>query len=95
MTRGLMPPFRLPEYGRAPEIGCWNVSSPTLLCGKGSDGGFVMQYQLGVLAICAVTFAYPILRRRRRLSTLKDVPGPANLSWIFGVSPSPPVDRRR
>ena len=46
-----------------------------------------MQYQLGALATCAVVFVYAMLRTRRRPSTIKDVPGPVNSSWIFGMSP--------
>jgi len=44
-------------------------------------------YQIGALATCAATFAYVILRRRRRLHTVRDIPGPVNPSWIFGKSP--------
>jgi len=46
-----------------------------------------MQYQFGALGICAIAFAYVFLRRRRRLATIEDVPGPVNPSWIFGTSP--------
>ena len=45
-----------------------------------------MQYELGTLATCAALFVYVFLRRHRRLSAIKDVPGPANPSWIFGTS---------
>ena len=44
-----------------------------------------MQYQLGALTAAAVVFVYAFLRRRRRLSPIRDVPGPANPSWIFGM----------
>jgi len=46
-----------------------------------------MQYQFGALAICVVVFAYGFLRRYRRLATIKDIPGPVNPSWIFGMCP--------
>ena len=44
-----------------------------------------MNYQLGTLATCTAAFVYIILRRLRKPSTIKDVPGPANPSWIFGM----------
>ena len=46
-----------------------------------------MQYQLGALATCVAALVYAILRRHKRLSAIKDVPGPVNPSWIFGMSP--------
>ena len=46
-----------------------------------------MQRQLGALATCAAVFFCVFFRRRRRLSSLKDVPGPPNPSWIFGTFP--------
>jgi len=52
-----------------------------------------MKYQLGVPVACAAVIVYVFLRRRRRLSVIKDVPGPVNPSWIFGMflegQPSP------
>jgi len=46
-----------------------------------------MQYQLGALATCVAVFTYVFLRRRRKFSAIRDVPGPVNPSWIFGTSP--------
>jgi len=43
-----------------------------------------MDYQLG--ATCVLFFVCAFIRRRRELSTIKDVPGPVNPSWIFGMS---------
>jgi len=43
-------------------------------------------HQLGALVACVAVFVYTFLRRHRRLSTIKDVPGPENPSWIFGMS---------
>ena len=48
----------------------------------------VMEYQLGALTTCAAVIAYLLFRRHRRLSTIRDVPGPVNPSWIFGMSPT-------
>ena len=45
-----------------------------------------MQYQLEALATCVAVFVYAILRRQRKLSSIRDIPGPANPSWIFGIS---------
>jgi len=45
----------------------------------------VMEYQLGVPAACVAIFVYALLKRRRRVSVIRDVPGPGNPSWIFGV----------
>jgi len=47
-----------------------------------------MQYQLGALATCTAIFVYVFLRRYRKPSAIRDVPGPANPSWIFGTSPA-------
>ena len=44
-----------------------------------------MKYQLGVPVACVAVVVYAFLRRRRRLFVLRDVPGPANPSWIFGM----------
>ena len=44
-----------------------------------------MQSQLGALAAGAVVFVYLFLRRRNRLHAIRDVPGPENPSWIFGM----------
>ena len=46
-----------------------------------------MQYQLGALATCVAVIVYAILRRHKRLSAIRDVRGPVNPSWIFGMSP--------
>jgi len=45
-----------------------------------------MQYQLGTLAACGAISAYVFLKRCRKPSTVRDVPGPDNPSWIFGKS---------
>lgn len=58
----------------------------TFLCGRSSNDGLAMDYQLGTLAICG-TVLVCIIQRHRRLSTIRDVPGPVNPSWIFGRSP--------
>lgn len=57
-----------------------------------------MEYQLVAPATCAAVFVYVFLRRRRRFAAVKDVPGPANPSWMFGTfleeqpaSPSHPI----
>jgi len=47
-----------------------------------------MVYQLGALVTCAAALVYTLLRRYRRPSTIRDVPGPVNPSWIFGTSRS-------
>ena len=60
-----------------------NPTSPNSFAAKFRTTN-TMQHQLGALATCAVAFVYFILRRRRRLFTIKDIPGPANPSWIFG-----------
>ena len=52
---------------------------------RGSNGELVMEYLLGALATGAAALVY-IIRRRRRLSMIRDVPGPMNPSWIFGTS---------
>ena len=49
--------------------------------------GLAMQSQLGALVTCAAILVYAFLRRCRRLSAIRDVPGPVNPSWIFGTSP--------
>ena len=51
-----------------------------------------MQYQLGALVACTAVFAYAFLRRHRKLSTIRDVPGPLSPSWIFGMSPEGQYD---
>ena len=48
--------------------------------------GLEMQYQLGALAILTASFVYACLRRRKGLLMIRDVPGPENPSWIFGMS---------
>ena len=48
----------------------------------------IMQYQLGALATCTAIFVYVFLRKYRKPSAIRDVPGPANPSWIFGTSPA-------
>jgi len=58
----------------------------TLLRDKGSNGE-TMGYQLGALATCVAVFVYVSLRWRRKSPTIKDLPGPANPSWIFGMCP--------
>ena len=61
------------------------TSAPlTSLCGEDPKDE-VMEYKLGVPAACVAVFVYALLRRRRRLSAIRDVPGPANPSWIFGM----------
>ena len=59
---------------------------PALLRSRGSDR-LGMQYQLGGLVTCAAVLAYAFLQRYRRSSTIRDVPGPVNPSWIFGMYP--------
>lgn len=45
-----------------------------------------MGYQLGVLAACAAVFVYAYLRRgNKKFAMIRDVQGPANPSWIFGM----------
>jgi len=45
-----------------------------------------MQYQLEALAaLAAVIIVYAVLRRQRKLSSIRDVPGPVNPSWLFGM----------
>ena len=63
------------------------TSAPaTLFPGEDSnDQG--MGYQLGVLVTCAAVFGYVFLRRGRKLPAIRDVPGPVNPSWIFGMFP--------
>jgi len=65
-----------------------NASTSTLLTlPRGEDSkDEAMEYQLGVPAACVAAFVYTFLKRRRRLSVIRDVPGPANPSWIFGMS---------
>ena len=46
-----------------------------------------MGYRLGVLATFVAAFVYVFLRRSRKLSVIRDIPGPVNPSWIFGMSP--------
>ena len=45
-----------------------------------------MQYRLEALATCAAVFVYLAFRRYRRRSVIRDIPGPVNPSWIFGMS---------
>ena len=45
-----------------------------------------MEYHFGVLTTCAAVLVYTLLRRRLKLSTIRDVPGPVNPSWLFGMS---------
>ena len=59
---------------------------PILLRGEDSSDK-AMEYQLAALAACAAVFAYVLLRRGRKLSAVRDVPGPVNPSWIFGMFP--------
>ena len=75
------------DGSRARRTAYKNLDSPTFLHCKSSNGEQIMQYQLGALMTCAALFVYVFLRRRRRLSVIRDVPGPMNLSWIFGMSP--------
>jgi len=58
----------------------------SVLLSRGLNDEITMGYQLGVLATCAIVFACVLLRRRRSLSTIRDLPGPVNPSWIFGMS---------
>ena len=44
-----------------------------------------MYYLFGTLATCTAVFVYIVLRRLRKPSAIKDVPGPPNPSWIFGM----------
>jgi len=44
-----------------------------------------MDFQQAALAICGVTVAYVLYGRYRNL-TIRDVPGPKNPSWIYGIS---------
>ena len=55
-----------------------------MLCSENSNSE-AMKYQLGVPAACVAVVVYAFLRRRRRLSVIRDVPGPVNPSWIFGM----------
>ena len=66
-----------------------SIRAPALafLHGKSSNGELAMQYQLEALVTCVALFVYVFLRRHRRLSVIRDVPRPANPSWIFGMSP--------
>ena len=77
--------------GRAPEMNHIRITLALLrvasLRRKGPGSQLVMQYQLGALTTCAAVFVYVFFRRRRRLSAIRDVPGPVNPSWIFGMSP--------
>jgi hypothetical protein len=47
-----------------------------------------MTFQQTVLAICGATVVYA-LYKRCRTSSISDVPGPKNPSWIYGISRSP------
>ena len=58
----------------------------TFLRNKSSNDELAMQSQLGAFAICAGVFVYAFLRKRKRFSAIKDLPGPENPSWIFGTS---------
>ena len=60
----------------------------TLPSKDSSRDELTMQYQLGALATCTAIFVYVFLRRYRKPSAIRDVPGPANPSWIFGMSPA-------
>jgi len=44
-----------------------------------------MDFQQAALTICGVTVAYVLYRRYRNL-TIRDIPGPKNPSWIYGIS---------
>jgi len=64
-----------------------NAGSPRFVRGEDSSNQD-MGHQLGALATCAVVFVYVFLRRGRKLPAIRDVPGPANPSWIFGTFPA-------
>ena len=46
-----------------------------------------MDFQQAVLTICGAAVAY-VLYGRYRNSAIRDVPGPKNPSWIYGISGS-------
>ena len=81
-----------------------NVGTSTLLallCGEDSNDE-TMEYKFGVPVACVAVFAFIFLRRHRRLSVIRDVPGPTNPSWFFGVFQEgqpgpllPPIGLRR
>ena len=64
-----------------------NLSSPQFSSQRSSSDKLAMQYQLGALAACTAVFVYVLLRRHRKPSAIRDVPGPVNPSWIFGTFP--------
>ena len=45
-----------------------------------------MQYRFEALVTCATVLVYMVFRWHRKRSAIRDVPGPANPSWIFGTS---------
>ena len=73
---GRLTPPRLPI--RTPAV-------PTFFPSEASNDELTMGYQLESLATCVAVLAYVTLRRQRGLSAIKDVPGPVNPSWIFGM----------
>ena len=59
-----------------------------MLPSKISEGELLaMGYQLAAL-VCVVALVYVFLQRCKKFTTIKDVPGPVNPSWIFGMSPA-------
>lgn len=44
-----------------------------------------MEFQQAALAVCGATVSYALYERYRN-STIRDVPGPKNPSWIHGIS---------
>ena len=78
------PPLRV----RAPKVSYIRaLALRALLRGEDSNDG-AMGYQLEALATCVAVFAYIFLRWGRKFSAIRDVPGPVNPSWIFGMLPA-------
>jgi len=47
-----------------------------------------MDFQQTVLTICGAAVAYALYKRYRNF-VIRDVPGPKNPSWIYGISGPP------
>ena len=80
--QGVMPHYKYGPRRSVKE----NVSSPRFISWENSNGQD-MGCQLGALTTCAAVFVYVLLRRARKLPVIRDVPGPVNPSWIFGMFP--------
>ena len=48
----------------------------------------MMDFQQAALTICGATVVFVLYKRYRALS-ISDIPGPANPSWIYGISLCP------